>query len=94
MRASLNVPLLVMSPSSPWPPPVTFPFLFRHALSTDCDLSKAPRRRTDGAIVLDTDFYVIKLYTTDGDCKLLKRKSGQVERQHRVNLGLLPIAYR
>lgn len=66
----------------------------RHALSTDCDLSKAPRRRTDGAIVLDTDFYVTKLYTTDGGVKLIKRQSGNVERQHRIKMGNLPIGYR
>lgn len=69
-------------------------FSGRHALSTDCDLSKAPRRRTDGAIVLDTEFYTAKLYSTDGGCKLLRRGTGEFERQHRVNMGKLPIAYR
>ena len=63
-------------------------------LSTDCDLGKAPRRRTDGAIVLDSEFYTAKLYTADGGVKLIKRKSGAVERQHRVNSGKLPIGYR
>ena len=66
----------------------------RHALSTDCDLSKAPRRRTDGAIVLDTEFYVTKFYTTDGGVKMIKRQSGSIERQYRVNMGKLPIGYR
>ena len=70
------------------------PSACRHALSTDCDLSKAPRRRTDGAIVLDTDFYVAKLYTQDGEAKLIKRESGNVERQFRVYMGKLPIGYR
>lgn len=65
-----------------------------HALSTDCDLSKAPRRRTDGAIVLDTEFYAVRLYAKEGGVKLLKRASGAVERQVRVNIGQLPIAYR
>lgn len=66
----------------------------RHALSTDCNLSKAPRRRTDGAIVVDTDFYVVQLYTVDGATKLIKRKSGSVERQFRVTMGKLPVGYR
>ena len=65
-----------------------------HALSTDCDLSKAPRRCTDGSIVLDTDFYTVRLYAKDGGVKLLRRASGAVERQLRVNMGQLPIAYR
>jgi len=65
-----------------------------HALSTDCDLSKAPRRRTDGSIVLDTEFYAVRLYAKEGAVKLLKRASGAVERQLRVNMGQLPIAYR
>lgn len=69
-------------------------FLSRHALSTDCDLSKAPRRRTDGAIVLDSEFYTVKLYTSDGGVKLISRKNGSVERQIRINLGQVPIGYR
>lgn len=50
--------------------------------------------RTDGSIVLDTSKYIYKLYTTDGGVKLLKRKSGQLERQYRQNIGKLPVAYR
>lgn len=69
-------------------------YLCRHALSTDCDLSKAPRRRTDGAIVLDMDFYVVKLYTETGSTKLVRRRSGNIERQFRINMGKLPIGYR
>jgi hypothetical protein len=52
------------------------------------------RNRTDGSIVLDTSKYIFKLYTTDGGVKLLKRRSGQLERQYRQNIGKLPVAYR
>ena len=64
-------------------------------MSTECDLSKAPRRQTDGAVVLDTEFYAYKLYnSSEGDAKLIARKNGAIERQYRVNLGKLPIGYR
>jgi len=44
--------------------------------------------------VLDTEFYAVRLYAKEGAVKLLKRASGAVERQLRVNMGQLPIAYR
>ena len=66
----------------------------RHVLSTECDLSKAPRRKTDGSIVLDTEFYAVKLYAKEGGSKLIRRRSGAVERQLGVFLNKLPIAYR
>jgi hypothetical protein len=44
--------------------------------------------------VLDTAAYTYKLYTVDGGVKVLKRKSGQIEKQYRQNAGKLPIAYR
>ena len=44
--------------------------------------------------MLDTQRYQLKLYTTPGGEKLLKRKSGTVEKQYRLNLGKLPVAYR
>lgn len=66
----------------------------KHALTTDCNLATAPRRRTDHALVLDTQAFLVKLYTTDGGAKLLRRKSGEVERQIRYNVGKLPVAYR
>lgn len=46
----------------------------KHALTTDCNLAAAPRRRTDHAIVLDTQAHLAKLYTTDGGTKLLRRR--------------------
>ncbi len=36
----------------------------------------------------------MRLYTSDGGVKLLRRKGGEVERQHRLNVGRLPVAYR
>ena len=44
--------------------------------------------------MLDTSAYTYKLYTTDGGVKLLKRKSGAIEKQYRQNVGKLPVAYR
>lgn len=66
----------------------------KHALTTDCNLATAPRRRTDHALVLDTQAHLVKLYTTDGGAKFIRRKSGSVERQFRLNAGKLPVAYR
>ncbi len=39
----------------------------------DADLKKLPRRRTDGAYVVDTNEHTIKLYATDGGVKYIKR---------------------
>ena len=66
----------------------------KHALTTDCNLNTAPRRRTDHALVIDTTQYTAKLYTTEGGAKFLKRRSGAIERQYRFNVGKLPIGYR
>lgn len=43
--------------------------------------------------MLDKSQYTVRLYTTDGGVKLLRRKDGAVERQHRLNVGRLPVAY-
>ena len=45
----------------------------KHAITTDCNLNKAPRRRTDHALVVDTSKYTVKLYTSDGGVKYIKR---------------------
>ena len=67
----------------------------RHALTIDCELTRLPRRRTDGARIVKLDEHQIKLYTTDGGMKLIKReKDGSIERQYRLNIGRLPIAYK
>lgn len=46
----------------------------KHAVTTNCNLNKAPRRATDHALVVDTQQYTVKLYTTDGGVKYIKRK--------------------
>ncbi|GBF95525.1 hypothetical protein Rsub_08506 [Raphidocelis subcapitata] len=68
-------------------------FSGRHAFTTDVDIDTLPRRRTDGARVLDKGKHMLRLYTTDGGTKLLRRKDGTVERQYRLNVGRLPVAY-
>jgi uncharacterized protein YggU (UPF0235/DUF167 family) len=66
----------------------------RHALTTDCNLNGAPRRRTDHSLVIDTAKHTARLYTADGGVKLLRRRSGAVEKQYRFNVGKLPVGYR
>lgn len=43
--------------------------------SADCDINKLPRRRTDGARIVDEEEHTIKLYTSDGGVKLIKRQA-------------------
>ena len=69
-------------------------FSGRHAMTANCDLRRVPRRRTDNSAVIDTQRYKVRLYATGSGAKLIKRKSGAIERQFRLNLGKLPIAYR
>ena len=57
------------------------------------DIDTLPRRRTDDARILDRKSHVVRLYTREGGVKLLRRKDGRVERQHRLNVGELPVAY-
>ena len=66
----------------------------RHALTTDCVLTTTPRRRTDRAHVIDLEKHTVKLYTTDGGVVLLRRPDNRVERQHRYNVGKLPVMYK
>mmetsp|Transcript_5159 Transcript_5159/g.14829 ORF Transcript_5159/g.14829 Transcript_5159/m.14829 type:complete len:235 (-) Transcript_5159:303-1007(-) len=66
----------------------------RHVLTTDCNIDKAPKRRTDAASVIDTEKYQVKLYALETGPKLIKRRSGAIERQYRLNCGKLPIGYR
>ena len=61
--------------------------------TADVDIDTLPRRRTDNARILDTSKNTVKLYTSDGGTKLLRRQDGRVERQHRLNIGTLPVAY-
>ena len=41
--------------------------------AADVDMKKLPRRRTDGSYVVDTKLHTVKLYTSDGGIKLIKR---------------------
>mmetsp|Transcript_23431 Transcript_23431/g.51441 ORF Transcript_23431/g.51441 Transcript_23431/m.51441 type:complete len:241 (-) Transcript_23431:392-1114(-) len=66
----------------------------KHAFTLDGDLGKMPKRRTDGSRIVDTQNHHVKLYTSDGGVKLIKRKDGKIERQHRLNVGKLPVAYK
>ncbi|KAK9795516.1 hypothetical protein WJX73_003528 [Symbiochloris irregularis] len=66
----------------------------KHALTTDCDLGGAPRRRTDSSRVIDTEKFTVRLYTTDGGVKVLQRRDGRFEKQYRQLVGKLPVAYR
>lgn len=66
----------------------------QHTLTTNCNLSKAPRRRTDGARVIDTKVYTVKLYTVDGGSKVIRRHGGNCEKQYRFTIGILPVAYK
>lgn len=50
---------------------------------TDVDIENLPRRRADNSRILDRTKHTIRLYTTDGGTKLLRRPDGKVERQYR-----------
>lgn len=63
-----------------------------HALTTDVDLTAAPRRRTDGALILDTGAAAaagktVKLYARDGDTVVLTRRGGAREVVVRLVVG-------
>jgi hypothetical protein len=61
--------------------------------AADVDIDTLPRRRTDNARIFDKTKHTIKLYTSDAGTKLLRRKDGSVERQNRLSIGSLPVAY-
>lgn len=46
----------------------------KHALTTNCNLNSAPRRRADHSLVVDTTKYTVRLYTTDGGVKHIRRQ--------------------
>jgi hypothetical protein len=77
----------------------------RAAFITDADVDALPRRRADGAAILDTTRYTWRPFgeakqgaaappppTTAA--KLVRRADGSVERQFRLCVGPLPFAYR
>ena len=59
-----------------------------HLLTTDADLdderSPLPRRRTDGALVLDEAKHTVRLYLVDGGVKVVSRRGGVREKQLRL----------
>ena len=59
-----------------------------HLLTTDADLdderSPLPRRRTDGALVLDETKHTVRLYLVDGGVKVVSRRGGVREKQLRL----------
>eukprot|EP00887_Chlorella_sp_A99_P001188 scaffold14.g1188.t1 len=61
----------------------------KHALTTDANLSEAPRRATDHALVVDTMKHTVKLHAIDGGTN-----GGKVEKQYRLSVGGLPFGYR
>ena len=65
-----------------------------HLLITDAELSDLPRRRTDGALVLDTQACVARLRAEQQPAKLVQREDG-FERQYRYSTATdLLFAYR
>lgn len=69
-------------------------FAGTHALTLSADLATLPRRRTDGAIIVDTKATGARLYVQDGGVNVVKRRGGRREVQHRVAVGGVPIGYR
>ena len=66
----------------------------KHALVTDVSLDDLPKRPRDGSSVLDKGSHRTKLYLADAGLKRIRRESdGKVERQYRLRLGELPVAY-
>ena len=64
-------------------------------LITDAELGKLPKRRTDGARVLDTEKYTVRLKAQpEVKAKLIKREGGKLEKQYRYLMGDLPVCYK
>mmetsp|Transcript_98972 Transcript_98972/g.268792 ORF Transcript_98972/g.268792 Transcript_98972/m.268792 type:complete len:177 (+) Transcript_98972:74-604(+) len=53
-----------------------------HVLITDIELADIPRRRTDGALVLDARKQVVRLYTSKQEGSQLIRRPNGAERQY------------
>lgn len=66
-----------------------------HVLITDADLSRLPKRRTDGARVLDTEKHTVRLKATpEPKAVLIRREGGALEKQYRYVCGALPVCYK
>ncbi|CAK9064896.1 unnamed protein product [Durusdinium trenchii] len=53
-----------------------------HLVTTDAELAQLPRRRTDGAMVLDARLQVVQLYTLRKEGSRTIRREKGVERQY------------
>lgn len=53
-----------------------------------------PIRPADNSRVLDTNKFMARVYGEESGTKVLRRKDGKLERQYRLSIGRLPIAYR
>eukprot|EP00656_Telonema_subtile_P044512 TRINITY_DN50761_c0_g1_i1.p1 TRINITY_DN50761_c0_g1~~TRINITY_DN50761_c0_g1_i1.p1 ORF type:complete len:244 (+),score=55.65 TRINITY_DN50761_c0_g1_i1:149-880(+) len=64
------------------------------AMVVDGDITKLPTRKTDNAIVIETEKHTYKVMLEKGEHKLIKRTGG-FERQYRMNCSKcqLPITY-
>ncbi|CAI7847715.1 unnamed protein product [Closterium sp. NIES-54] len=67
-----------------------------HVLITDSQLAELPRRKTDGAMVMERAKHVMRLNVMETGKQLLKRGEGKVERQYRMGCGEcgVMVAYR
>jgi len=65
----------------------------KHVMTTNVDIDTLPRRITDRSFIIDSEKYLIKLYTTDGGIRCIKRED-KVEKQYRINIGDVPVAYK
>jgi len=64
-------------------------------LITDAVLGQLPKRKTDGARVLDTTKHVVRLKATpEVKAVLVKRDGGKLEKQYRYRCGELPVCYK
>lgn len=62
-------------------------------MTTNIDIGVLPRRNTDKSYILDCSSHKVKLYTTDGEIRCVKR-GDKVEKQFRINIGELPVGYK
>jgi hypothetical protein len=66
-----------------------------HVLITDAVLGQLPKRKTDGARVLDTEKFTVRLKAeAEVKAKLIKRANGKLEKQYRYTCGEVPVCYK
>merc|ERR1712083_192520 len=65
----------------------------KHAITANINIFSLPKRQTDNSYILNKEKYIVKFYTTDGGIKCVKREENKVERQHRMHIGSLTVAY-